>query len=148
MEPAKKKLTEKEKVERVKARMEIYQQRVLDTFQLEPKVSISLKGQFYTLEFNNRAIKDVLKDSGFNILADSLGDTAFEDPNILGSLLHRGLQANHPDLTVEDVDKLFTARHYPYITTKIRVALDMFMPDMSDVERDEEPEAVAQGDPT
>lgn len=153
MEPAKK-LTPKQKEAQAKQRIDTYQQRVKETFQLEPQVSITLKKQTFTLEYNNRSIKDVLKDSGFNLLADSLyasegASQPLENPEILGSLLYRGLQAHHPELTADDVDKLFTARHYPYVTAKIREALDLFMPDMSDVERDEEPpESVVPEDPT
>lgn len=113
-------------------RLKVYDDRVQQTFQLDPQVSVTLKGSAYVLEFNNRAVKDVLKDCGFNALRDPLSMEVMENPEILGSLLHRGLQTHHPDLTIDAVDQLFTSRHYPYIVNRLRAAMDMFLPDLSD----------------
>ena len=117
--------------------MEALESRIPDTFKLDPKVTITLKGNPYTLEFNNASAKGVLLDSGFNLLNDRLTQDHIGNPNIMGSLLFRGLQTNHPDLTIEETDKLFTVKHYPYINRKIMEALVAFMPDMSDMEVDE-----------
>lgn len=120
------------------ARVDAYEERVLETFQLDPRVALTLKGKALTLEFNNRAIKGVLKDCGFNALKSSLTVEAMEDPNTLGSLLFRGLQTHHPEMTQDDVDLLFTSRHYPYILNRIRAAMEMFLPDLSDLPVTEE----------
>lgn len=130
-----------------KTRADIYLERVGQTFQLDPQVRITLKGVTYTLEFNNRAMKEVLKDCGFNALKDSLSAEAMESPEILGSLLYRGLKTHHPDVTADQVDMLFTSRHYPYIISRLRAAMEMFLPDMSDVPRADEQEGASDPNP-
>lgn len=127
--------------------LEVYQERVQLMFQLDPQIPIVLKGKTLTLEFNNRAVKDVLKDCGFNALRDSLVGESMDDPNILGSLLHRGLQCHHPEMTVDDTDALFTSRHYPYVVNRLRAAMDLFLPDLSDVV-ELPPKTEGQEDPT
>lgn len=115
-----------------------HQERVGGTFALDPHVFISLKGINYILEFNNRSAKDVFKDTEFNILNTPLALKETQDATLMGCLLFRGLQTNHPELTQDAVDTLFTLRHFPYILSRLRMALDMFLPDLSDVIPQEE----------
>lgn len=107
--------------------------RTCDTFQLDPQVGITLKGVKYTLEFNNWTVKEVLKDTGINLLSHALKGTDIEDPDVMSVLLLRGLQTNHPDMETERADKLMTLRHFPYILNRISTAIDLFMPDMTGV---------------
>lgn len=103
------------------------------TFKMDPKVPISLRGEEYTLEYDNQAAMDVVSDCGFNILTDELFPVQY-DPKVVGSLLFRGLQGSHPSMTFLESNRLFTTRHFPYIIRKIAEALRGFLPDMSDVE--------------
>ncbi len=109
-------------------------ERIKETFQLDPVVTIVLKGHEYTMELNNYAIKGVLKDTGHNMLSAGFGIKEMQDPEVMGSLLRWALNCHHPELTQDDVDKLFTYRHYGYILDRLKVALDLFLPDMSDVQ--------------
>lgn len=112
----------------------IHEERVQATFSLDPTVNITLKSQKYTLEFNNRAVKDVFKDTGVNLISVmGLGLSEMESPDVMGSLLFRGLQKNHTDLTQESVDELFTFQHYPYILHNLRKALKVFAPEIEDL---------------
>ena len=131
-----------------KAQTEESRRRLEETFKLDPIVPIKLKGNNYTLEFNNFAVKEVMKQTGFNIMAKSFGMSEMENPEILGSLLFQGLLTNHPDLTQDSVDKLFTYRHYPYILERLRMALTLFMPDISDLQPREEGVTETELDPT
>lgn len=111
----------------------IRRQRVQETFKLDPDVIITLKGKKYTLEMNNYAVKEVLRDTGVNLMRDGLSRDSMVDPHIVGSILFRSMQLHHPDLTQDDVDKLYTLRHYSYVLDTLRQVVDLFMPDMSDI---------------
>ena len=123
----------------------IRRQRVLETFQLDPLVKVMLKGKEYTLEFNNRAVKFIMKDTSLNLMSAGFGMDAMQDPEIMGALLFRGLQTHHPDLTQDEIDLLYSYRHFPYILQCLRQGLDLFLPDMSDVEAEED-QAGSQGE--
>lgn len=120
--------------------VKIRRERVQQTFKLDPTVMITLKGKEYTLELNNYGVKQVLKDTGFNIMKDGFGQEQMQDPEVMGSLLFRALETNHPDLTQDLVDRLYSYRLYPYILEKMRTVLDLFMPDMSDVLAEQTPD--------
>lgn len=111
---------------------EIYNERVRATFSSDPLVPIELKGNTYSLEFNNKTVKELYKTTGVNLLESSFTKEQMQNPGILGIILYWALNTNHPDLTPDDVDKLFTLRHLPGILNRIRLAVDLFMPDMSD----------------
>ena len=122
--------------------------RIERTFQLDPTVSITLKGKAYTLEYNNYAVKGILRDTLFNMLARGLDKEALESPDILGAALYWGLKTHHPDLSQDDADKLYTYRHYGYIISKITDAVSLFTADMSDFELDTPLEPSEESDPT
>jgi hypothetical protein len=109
-------------------------ERIAETFQLDPLTTINLKGKIYTMELNNFAVKGILKDTGYNLLSAGFGIKEVQDPEILGALLYWSLIEHQPDLTQEAVDKLFGYRHYAYVLECLKVALDLFLPDMSDVQ--------------
>lgn len=123
--------------------------RVMETFKLDPAIKITLRGVEYTLEYNNYAVKGVLADVGLNLLSDGFGNLdQIQNPDILGSLLFRGLEINHPELKQADADRLFTTRHYSYVLNRLRAALALFMPDMSDIEVEDVPSIInAEADP-
>jgi hypothetical protein len=124
-------------------------ERIQATFQLDPAVKITLRGKEYTLELTNYAVKGLYKDTGHNLL--SLGFTleAMQSAELLGALLYWSLNYNHPDLTQDDVDKLFSYRLYGYILDRLKVVVDLFLPDMSDVQIEgARPEASKDEDPT
>lgn len=130
---------QKARRERVKA----FQERVKkpEIFQLDPVVTVTLKGKEFKLEYDLKAAKDVLQECGFNMLSTGILD-AYDSPDILGSLLHRGLQRHQENLSRDDADRLFSMRQHPYITQMIEEALTLFNPDLSDVpipEGDETP---------
>lgn len=110
-----------------------WRRRLNDTDKLDPTVPITLKNKEYTLEFNNRAIKRVLRDTGHNVIKDGIDRDALNDPNLYGSLVLHGLETHHPDLTEDEVDMLVTYRHFFYISSQLLTALSLFMPDVSDV---------------
>ncbi len=114
--------------------LELRRKRTLETFQLDPQVPIELKGKPYILELTNFAVKGILKDTGHNILSVGFGVEQMQDPEMMGALLRWALELNHPDLTQDDVDRMFSYRHYGYILEKLKAALDLFLPDMSDVQ--------------
>jgi hypothetical protein len=123
------------------ALMKLRRERVQETFQLDPLVIITLKGHDYTLEFNNFTVKCIYKELGINLLSEGIPMEAMQDPDKLGKLLLLGLQEHHPDLTQDAVDRLYTYRHYMYVLDRLQAALNLFMPDMSDVEKPTEPDA-------
>lgn len=116
----------------------LHAERVRETFQMDPQVKITLKGKEWTLEFNNYGVKEVLKETGLNLLDSGFGPDQWKDPKVMGALFYQGLKANYPDLTQEEADKLFSYRHYSAILSSIRTALSLFMPDMSDVTLDKD----------
>jgi hypothetical protein len=122
------------KVLSVKEASDLRKERMLETFQLDPQTTIELKGKTYTMELNNFAVKSILKDTGHNLLSVGFGITEMQDPELMGALLRWALNEHHPELTQDDVDRLFTYRHYGYILERLKVALDLFLPDMSDIE--------------
>ena len=137
-----------EQVKAAEARLAERRRRVLETFQLDPLVPIKLKGKDYTLEFNNWAVKKVLKETGFNVMSTGFGMEQMQDPVVMGNLLFNGLLTNHPDLTQDDVDRMYSFRHYPYILECLRIGLDLFTPDMSDVETADNPIPEITQDPS
>lgn len=122
-----------------------YSAKVVDITKLDPVVSIVLKGEEYLLEFDNRAVKYVLDDTGYNLLKDTFSKEVMVDPKIMGSLLFRGLQHNHPELTADSVDSMFTMRHYPYILDRLIEAIDMFMPEGDDANSGEQDPTLRSG---
>lgn len=95
---------------------------------VDPGVSISMRGDLYTLEVDNRCLINILKDTKVNILSAGLKRVDLEDPEVLGKILHRQLEFHHPDLTLEAVNRLIEGRKYIYITDKIFEALRLFWP--------------------
>ena len=112
----------------------IYRQRMGDMLQVDPQVSIKLGNQEYTLEFNNFAAKGILRDTGLNILTDSIPREKASDPEFIGSLIYWGLTTAQPEMSKDEVDKLIAVRNLLYIRGRVNLALDLATPDMSDVE--------------
>lgn len=126
-----------------------FKSRVLETFQLDPVVTITLKGHDYTLEFNNWAVKEILRESGVNMIATGFTSEHMQSPEIMSVVLYYGLKTHHSELTQDGVDRMFTLRHYPYIHDRLSDAVDLFLPDMSDMEIEKRAEGEANpGDPT
>jgi len=114
----------------------IRRERVEPLFQLDPVVTITLKEKKYTLEFNNWAIKGVLKDTGINMISMGFSADMMSDPMMLGSVFYWAMATHQPEMTQDDTDKLFTYKHYAYVLEKLRICVDLFLPDMSDIEID------------
>jgi hypothetical protein len=117
---------------------EEYSKEVEKTTQLDSVVSITLDKKEYKLEFTNRAVKGVFDDTGYNILSQVFDRARMQDPKLMGSLLFRGLQKHHPDLTQEGVDDMFSLRHYPYILDRLTDAMDMYVPKRQELEEEGE----------
>lgn len=115
-------------------RQEIRKKRVEETFQLDPVVSIKLKQKDYTLEANNYAIKGILKDTAVNLMDTGFRKEQMNDPLLMGSMLFWLLRTNHPEMTQEESDKMYSFRHYAYVLQRLNIALDLFLPDMSDID--------------
>lgn len=116
----------------------IHSQRVQDTFQLDPTVNITLKGVNYALLYDNWAVKELFKRTEINLLDGGINpEIHFRNPQTVSTLLLLGLMVNHPDISEAQVDQLLTFRNLPYILDRIKTAVRLFMPDMSDVEWDD-----------
>lgn len=118
----------------MKSEKDLYRERVNEALSVDPGVTVTLGNKEYTLEFNNRAIKDLLKATGLNILQQGIGKDRLGDPEFLTTFLLIGLKLHHPDCTEEEVDRVFNIRHYAYVVDKLLQAIDMFSPDMSDIQ--------------
>ena len=114
--------------------LRLRQERMQDTFQLDPVTTIMLKGKPYTLELTNWAVKGIYKDTGHNIMALGFNPEQMQSPEMMGALLFWALAGNHPELTQDDVDKMFSYRHYGYVLGRLKIALELFLPDMSDIQ--------------
>lgn len=112
-------------------------ERIQSLFQLDPEVKIALCGTHYTMVLNNWAVKGILLDTGHNLMALGFTIEVMTDPVTLGSILYWSLKTKHPELDLETVDKLFNYRHYAYVVDRLKAAIAMFLPDMSDFEVDE-----------
>lgn len=100
----------------------------------DPKVKMLLGDIEVTLEFNNQAALDLLEDTQFNLIADKLTPDVMKDPKLLGCLIHRGIQKNHPDMSLNEVNDKLSLRQFTYYTFTLSDALAAFFPDMSDME--------------
>lgn len=107
--------------------------RLEKSMKLDPAVQILLGDKPYTLVVNNRTAKDILKDTGVNILSGDLTMARLDDPIVMGSVLLRSLQKHHPDMTEAIVDDLLTIRHLLYVRGKIADAISLFLPDLEDL---------------
>lgn len=114
--------------------LQLFKERVQETSKLQPQVPIMLKGAHFTLEYNNSSVIQILNDKGLNLLTQPITKDMMYDPVFLGYILHIGLKEFHPDLTQEQANNLFTLRHYAYVSSRIKEAIDAFMPDLSDLE--------------
>lgn len=112
----------------------IRRERLIETTRLDPQIPIILKGQKYTLEMNNFAVKGILKDTGHNIIKLGVGLDQLTDPVVVGSILFWALRTGHPDLTQDDVDKLYTHKHYAYVMERLVETVRLFLPDMTGLE--------------
>lgn len=110
----------------------IISERLPQILKLDPTIAIVLRDKAYTMELDNKAAKDIFKDTGVNLLGDGL---AIKDlnPNLVGSIMFRSLQRHHKDVTQEFVDSVIEFKKYLYIRDKILQAIEMFFPDVSDI---------------
>jgi hypothetical protein len=116
---------------------------------LDPKVPITLGGSEYTIEVTNRTAIDVLKILGVNLLTEGIKEEKWDDPEFVGTLLYLGLQKNHPDLTLDQVNNLISHRHHLYMRNRLAQSFSLFYPDLSDLPRDDSGSARGNGvDPT
>lgn len=109
-----------------------YDQQLMEMEQLEPSVPIKLRGNDYTLEYNNRAVKEIFAATGLNLLSDPLGPH-LTNPTTLSALIYWGLKKHHPDLTTEESDDLFGPRLHLYIQSRIAKAMTLFLPDLKEM---------------
>lgn len=123
-----KKLTPEER----KKYQDAFTERLPSILKLDPIVTIILGDKEYKLELDNRAAKDIYKDTGFNMLGSSIRSDIL-NPILVGSILHRALQRHHKAMTAEKVDTLIEFRKYLYIRDKILSCLELFCPDMADM---------------
>lgn len=139
----------KEREKKDAERFALMRQRVQETGKLDPNVQIQLDGKGYTLYFTNKSVKDILSDTGLNLLKEMITSADMGDPLVLGSLVFRGLQKKHPELTQEAVDEMLTVRHTLYVQAQVVLALSLFYPDVADIPLldDTRPEAGSE-DPT
>jgi hypothetical protein len=129
-------------------RAEIIQQRTRDTMKLDPTVPFHLGGTERVMVFNNRALKDILTDTGLNLLRDPLTLEHLTDPKTLSAIIYRGLQAKWPEVTLDTVDEMLNMRHFMYYQTQITVAMSLFYPDIKDLPKFPDAEPEPTGDPT
>lgn len=99
-----------------------------EILQVDPVITITLRGADYKIELDNQGVIDFLKDTGVNLLGDGLDLDAMENPEIMGHLLHRGLQYHHKDLTIEAVNGLIEFRKFAYIREKILDSVRLILP--------------------
>lgn len=121
--------------------------KVQETSKLDPEVPLSLGGRSWILVYNNWALKGIFADTGINILGVPLTSKEFSDPVLAGAVLYWGLRTRHPEVTQEEVDKLFTTRHYLYVQSQVFQALQLFYPDIEDMPK-VTGEGVVEEDPT
>lgn len=126
-----------------KERQAIVRQRMDETIKLDPTVPLSMGGRDFTLVFNNWAVKEILKETGLNLLTTPLLSEQMTDPTVIGPVLLCGLRTHSPELTLEEVDRLFTMRHLLYVQTKLAEALSLFYPDTEDLPKLPESEGEA-----
>lgn len=101
--------------------------------QLDPVVPIKLgykdNQKDYKLEMNNFAVLGILKDTGYNLLSTGFTVGTMQDPAVLGSMLYWSLKTYHPELTEDEVSKLYTFRQSPYIISMLSRCLAFFAPE-------------------
>jgi hypothetical protein len=129
-------------------RAEVILQRTRDTMKLDPTVPFLLGGTERVMLFNNRALKDILTDTGLNLLRDPLTLEHLTDPAKLSAIIRRGLQAKWPDVTLDTIDEMLNMRHFMYYQTQITTAMSLFYPDIKDLPKLQEAEPEPTGDPT
>lgn len=104
---------------------------------LDPRVPLQIDGRNYTLLFNNLAAKGIYQEIGINLLdRDSLDEIRYlhKDLEKLTIFLYWGLKECHPEITKEQVDReVIVLKLIFYIMRQINQALNLFLPDMSDV---------------
>lgn len=130
--PAKRKVTPDEA-------NEIRRARILDTNKLDPKVTLVMDGNDLILEFTNRAVKDVEKELGINLFNGEFTAQHMTNPTMLSRMLYFGLRKHQPELTLEQIDDMFSFRHFGYYMNRLTEALSMFTPDTSDIQEPEQP---------
>jgi len=106
-----------------------------ESFKLDPIVTIMLKGKEYQLEFNNYAVKGILKDTGYNLMSKEPRLAYMHSPEIFGAFLYYGLKTHHPEMTQEEADKLYSLKHYLYVLDRITKAVTLFMPELTEEEK-------------
>lgn len=131
-----------------KEREAVMRQRMQDTIKLDPKVPFRLGDHESPMVFNNRAVKEILKETGLNLLTSALTTEELLKPDVLGWIVFWGLKQCRPDVTMELVDEHLTARHTLYFQSQIITALQLFYPDVEDLPKLSEPKAEDILDPT
>lgn len=111
------------------------QERMPQTFNLDPAVSIVIDGVSYVLEYNNESAISIYKECGLNLLTDVVTEKL--NPITFRSLLVNGLKIHQPNLKA--LPKV-SVKHYNYLVGKVLDALRSFMPDTSDLELEDETE--------
>lgn len=121
---------------------QLFISRLPEVMALDPKVPFRFMNQDLQLEMNNVALMGIYKDTGINILGDGFKAIQLDNPEVVGVVLFRALNQNHPDITQEQVNKAINARQYFYIRERIMESLSLFMP------KEEETPEKKQGDET
>jgi hypothetical protein len=110
-------------------------EQISSSFKADPTVTVTLGGKEYTLEYDNRAAKDIFKDTGINLLSDAIIVDALNNPEHVSKILLRGLQRHHPDKFTEDqLDEFLTIKHRAYILRQVLRAMTGFIPELPDRE--------------
>ena len=89
-----------------------------------------------SLEFTNTQIRGLMKETGYNMIEAAPSVELLRDMNFLEALLFWGLTKHHPMLTRESVPDLISINRFGYIVSRLRKAIDVFYPDLSDIPDD------------
>lgn len=105
-------------------------------YEVCPGVNINIPGQFeFTLEYNLRAVKNVLKNTGVNLL-EGVSPDDMKNPDTFMELLFQGLQKYH-SAEITSVEQLEdhpvgSLKYLNYVSASVGLAIQAVMPD-SDV---------------
>lgn len=104
----------------------------------EELVQIDVRGETYTLHYGMHAWVEFQRVSGFSILRDVLTEADLADTERCMQLLWSGLREHHPELTIDDVEKMVTLRDMEHVRERMRDAIRVTSPEV----------APGQADPT
>ena len=101
----------------------------------DPVVPITLRDKQYSMEMDNKAVKYLYLNTKVNLLSRFTVADLYTPDNFshyLFAVLHR----HHPELTISDIDELIDFRKFMYIRDQAMKCIELFLPDMSDIEKE------------